>query len=56
MIDPAEAEEVRGIFKTYADGHSVRVIAHRLNARGVPTARGASWSTGACWPRCAISS
>lgn len=36
VIDPAEAEEVRGIFAAYADGHSVRVIAHRLNARGGP--------------------
>ncbi len=47
VIDPAEAEEVRGIFEAYADGHSVRVIAHRLNARGVPTARGGSWGVAA---------
>lgn len=47
VIDEVEAAVVREVFEAYADGHSVRAIAHRLNARGVPTARGRTWGVNA---------
>ena len=42
-IHPAQAEIVRRIYRLYADGVSVREIAARLNADGVPGPRGNSW-------------
>lgn len=41
-IDEAQAAIVRRIFTLYADGHSPRSIATRLNAEGVPSP-GSSW-------------
>jgi DNA invertase Pin-like site-specific DNA recombinase len=35
-IDDSEAEIVRGIFRSYAAGQSMKAIAHRLNADAVP--------------------
>ena len=45
-IDPDQAEVVRRIFREYADGFSLKVIARRLNADRIPTQRGGSWSPG----------
>ena len=45
-IDPDQAEVVRRIFREYAAGLSIKDIAKRLNAEGVPTQRGGSWSPG----------
>ena len=45
-IDPDQAQVVRRIFREYADGFSLKVIARRLNADGIPTQRGGSWSPG----------
>lgn len=45
-IDPDQAEIVRRIFREFADGHSPRAIAGRLNAEGVPSPKGGSyWHT-----------
>lgn len=41
---PKEAEIVRFIFSSYAEGSTPRAIAAELNSRGIPTARGAAWS------------
>lgn len=46
VIDEEEACIVREIFRRYAEGESPRGIAHRLNQRGVPTARGGTWGVG----------
>ncbi len=43
-IDPEEAAVVRRIFADYADGRSPRLIAHALNAEGVPGPRGGTWA------------
>lgn len=42
VIDPAEAETVRRIFREYARGDSPRAIAAGLNRDGVPAPRGRS--------------
>jgi site-specific DNA recombinase len=42
-IDEAEAEVVRRIFREFADGHSPRQIAARLNREGVPGPGGRPW-------------
>ncbi len=46
-IDQAEAAIVREVFESFADGHSVRAIVHRLNERGVASARGGTWAVSA---------
>jgi site-specific DNA recombinase len=46
-IDPAEADVVRRIFADYAAGRSPRLIAHTLNAEGVPGPRGGTWTPSA---------
>lgn len=47
VIDQEEAEHVRWIFEQFADGNSPRYIAHQLNARGIPSARGSTWAVSA---------
>lgn len=42
-IDPERAEIVRRVFREYAAGQLVRVIAERLNAEGIAGACGALW-------------
>ncbi len=42
VIDPAEAEVVRYIFRLYLEGHGSRAIAHRLNEEGVTPPRAAA--------------
>jgi site-specific DNA recombinase len=42
-IDEAEAEVVRRIFREFADGHSPRQIAARLNREGIPGPGGRPW-------------
>ena len=39
----AEAEVIRRVFQEFADGHSPKAIAHRLNADHIPGPRGALW-------------
>ena len=43
-IDPEQAEIVRRIFSSYADGHAPRAIAAELNRLGVPSGRGGTWA------------
>lgn len=47
VIDDREAAVVRWVFEQFADGHSTRHIAHQLNARGTPSARGGTWAVSA---------
>ena len=47
VIDEAEAAHVRWIFERAADGKSARAIAHELNSKGVPSARGGTWAVSA---------
>lgn len=47
VVDEGEARIVREVYQLYIDGHSPRAIAHRLNERGVPTARGGTWAVSA---------
>jgi site-specific DNA recombinase len=47
VIDEAEATVVRQVFEWFADGHSTRSIAHRLNEQGTPSARGGTWAVSA---------
>ena len=47
QIDEQEARWVRWVFERFAEGDSVRTIAHRLNELGVPSARGGSWAISA---------
>ena len=47
VIDDKEAAVVRWVFEQFADGHSTRHIAHQLNARGTPSARGGTWAVSA---------
>ena len=42
-INEAEAEVIRRVLQTYADGLSPRHIAHALNEEGVPGPRGRPW-------------
>ncbi|WP_323041522.1 recombinase family protein [Gemmobacter sp.] len=42
-INDAEATILRRIFAEFADGHSPKAIARRLNADGIPGPRGAAW-------------
>jgi len=42
-VNEAEAAVVRRIFAEYASGVAPREIAHRLNAEGIPAARGGEW-------------
>jgi site-specific DNA recombinase len=44
VIDEAQAEIVRQVFEWFADGYSVRHIAHRLNEQKVPSPRGGTWA------------
>lgn len=44
VIEPAEAETLRRIFRDYAGGRSPRAIAHALNAEGIAPPRGNRWS------------
>jgi DNA invertase Pin-like site-specific DNA recombinase len=46
VIDPGEAAIVREAFERYAGGETPRAIAHDLNRRGIPTARGGTWGVG----------
>lgn len=43
IINESEAEVVREVFSMYLDGYTSNQIAAALNARGIPTARGARW-------------
>ena len=47
VIDETEAAHVRWIFERFADGHSVRAIAHQLNQWGLRSARGGTWAVSA---------
>jgi len=47
VIDEDEAAVVRRIFREFADGHAMRWIVQRLNAEGVPSARGGTWAVSA---------
>jgi site-specific DNA recombinase len=47
VIDEAEAEHVRWIFRQAADGRSIRAIVHELNQRGVASPRGGTWAVSA---------
>lgn len=47
VIDEKEAAVVRWVFEQFAEGHSTRHIAHRLNERGTPSARGGTWAVSA---------
>ncbi len=47
VIDEGQAPIVRQIFELFADGHSARWIAHRLNAEGTPSPRGGTWAVSA---------
>lgn len=47
VVDQAEAAIVREVFERFVDGHSTRAIAHELNRRGVPSARGGTWAVSA---------
>ena len=49
MIEPEEARIVGEIYEQYADGLSPQAIADRLNARGVPSPRGDTWSRNAIY-------
>jgi len=44
VIDPAQAEVVRRIFRDYAAGVAPRAIAFALNHEGIPGPRGAAWA------------
>lgn len=46
-IDPEQAAIVRRIFGEYLAGFSARMIAHRLNADGIPGGRGSTWAASA---------
>lgn len=46
-IDPDQAAVVRRIFEMYADGHSPRAIASRLNEERIPSPRGRAWAASA---------
>ena len=43
-IHPEQADVVRRIYRLYADGNSVRTIAHILNREGIPGPRAGRWS------------
>lgn len=47
VIHQDEAPIVREIFRKFAEGHSCRSIVRELNARGVPSARGSTWTVSA---------
>lgn len=47
VVDPAQAGVVRQIFEWFADGHSARHIAHRLNAERTASPRGGTWAVSA---------
>ena len=47
VINEDEAAIVREVYERYGAGESARAIAHRLNARGVPSARGGTWAVSA---------
>jgi site-specific DNA recombinase len=44
VVDADQAAIVVRIFELFADGHSTRAIAHRLNADNVPAPRGGTWA------------
>ena len=46
-IDPAQAEVVRRVFRSFADGESPITIARQLNDEGIASPRGGPWSDGA---------
>lgn len=43
-VEPDEAAHVRWIFEQILKGQSPRWIAHQLNAKGIPSARGSTWA------------
>jgi site-specific DNA recombinase len=49
VIDDTQAATVRQVFELFADGHSTRAIAHRLNAQGVASPRGGTWAVSALY-------
>lgn len=49
VVDPAEAEVVRRIYRDYAAGRSPKAIAHALNAEGVKGPRGGTWTASALY-------
>src|SRR4051794_10517666 len=46
VLDPTEAEVVRGIARDILAGKSIRSITKNLNERGVPSPRGGEWQKG----------
>jgi site-specific DNA recombinase len=48
-IDPEQAKWVRQIFEWFADGHTPRQIAHKLNHAKVPSPRGGTWAASAIY-------
>lgn len=46
-INPEQAVVVERIYREYLDGRSPKLIAHGLNADGIPSARGGEWRAGA---------
>ena len=44
VVNPEQAAIVRRIYQEYAEGHSPKWIAKRLNREGVPGPRGRDWS------------
>lgn len=43
-VNPSESAVVKRIFTLYDEGNTLRSIARRLNAEGIPSPRGARWS------------
>lgn len=48
-VEPAQAATVREIYQRYGDGWSCQRIAADLNARGIKTGRGGTWSVSALY-------
>ena len=46
VVEAAEADVVRRVFRWYADGRTQRDIEAQLNADGIPAKRGGRWASG----------
>jgi site-specific DNA recombinase len=44
VVDEVQSAVVVSIYERFADGHSVRAIAHQLNAAQTPAPRGGTWA------------